>query len=373
MTAPKKLSFLAHLGNLARNVFRWYQPSSPVWQKRLSHSVIFPLLAFSWHLLMAIPNLLLNVIRLLTVGLSLGLGFLVDKFFDFMHSPAGRLSRRAQLLLLIPGLLLMGIMLVVGFALLIGGSALRAIFSPVDHFNKFWNKGTLLGKCLAVLFALVTVSAYIALAVFALPAIVTLAPAYLPAFAVTGLNTALAGFTWLAGAGSAVFAPIGAVISGAVGSVFASAAITNALIGLAAVTGAAVAVVGSLWSHFTDKFGWYYYRFALREFLHKPDAPAVIPEAQPDSKLVALDDAASPQPLNIKGAMQALTSPSASGSPAPSQPSVQSAPAPQQETPTNPLHAPPQHLSAIQSASASASNPGSLLADETQEIVQRPS
>ena len=376
------ISFTSHLANLARNIFKWHQPSSPFWQKALSFSLIFPLLAFSWHMLLAIPNLLLNVARLLTIPLPFFLLMSMISIARFLFERSSEDNKDSKFeqfanklpntrwvqwpLLAVKGLV-MFLFLCVLFSATIVAFTARAIFSPVENFKNFWSAHTgpfrVIGKPLAILSALITISAYIALAVFALPALVTLAPAYLPAFAVTGLNAVLAAFTWLAGLGSIVFTPIGAVISSVVGSVFAGTAITNAVIGLAAVTGAVLGIVGSLWAHFARKLDDWCYYLAVKEFVTiKPDATIVAADAQPEKEqTVKLDDSTA---LHTKGAMQALSLVPAADSSV-SQPLLQLQPEPvdpqQKNRASNPLHAPPPNLSAIQSAPAS--KPGSLPAD----------
>ena len=377
----KNIPFTSYLANLARNIFRWYQPSAPIWQRALSYSLIFPLLAFSWHMLLAIPNLVLNVTRLLTVILPFYLCLLTMSINDFLFKgneyAYDKRSKFAKLanklpqtrwvqwpLLAVKGLVQFLLFACVFFPVGMVACTAKAIFSPVENFKSLWSESgpfRVIGKPLAILSALITISAYIALAVFALPALVTLAPAYLPAFAVTGLNAVLAAFTWLAGLGSIVFTPIGAVISSVVGSVFAGTAITNAVIGLAAVTGAVLGIVGSLWAHFARKLDDWCYYLAIKEFVTiKPDATIVAADVQAGKdQTVELVD---PTALHTKGAMQALASAPADDSSV-SQPLLQPEPVdPQQKNrASNPLHAPPPNLSAIQSAPAS--KPGSLPAD----------
>ena len=94
----------------------------------------------------------------------------------------------------------------------------------------------------------------------------------MPAFVTTGLKIAFAALSALANIAAPFFAPIGAVVASMLAGFAPAALVSNAFLGLAAVTGSVVASVGMAGSHFNEVVTNWYYHFTLDNIRRKEDA-----------------------------------------------------------------------------------------------------
>ena len=139
--------------SILKNLFAWPHPDAPGWQKVVSYFFIVPV--FITHLLLAIPNLLLNALKLFTEVLPVVLISLFDEALDLMPFLEEKVDKSfesdemhdALYVGIILGIKLVIPVLWIGFAashvlLFIG----RALTSPLASVRELWEMVTTMSQ-----------------------------------------------------------------------------------------------------------------------------------------------------------------------------------------------------------------------------------
>jgi len=282
--------------NFLINLFRWHHPSAPPWQKGINFfSLILPILAFSWHLLKALPSLAIHLVEIvgltaLAILFAIPAGFAGLCALSFGTIADSNLMRGAAIFILIPVMVVLFIAMLAGVVTavppILAAFVFRAIFSPYQNFmnalrcegfyaffstnggSEFKKIMSVLSIITALLSLAISIVAYALLAIYALPfialGITSIAPAYLPTFMVTGLQMALTAFSQIASLAAPWFAPIGSFIAGFLP--FISSSLTASAISLAAIIGAALPLIGCYINYKIEEWGEWYYKLGVNRY-----------------------------------------------------------------------------------------------------------
>ena len=261
--------------NAWKTFTRWHHPTAPLWQRIINYTGIAPLLAVLWQVSMAVPKFAVNVLRPIAWALSMA----VSAFLPLVIAYAAKkiiksiIKTTFPIVAKVPLLFLPVVVAVATWPLAFVFKLIADVtFYPYETFKAYWEASRAssngffdqaigIAKKAAAIFAVL-----LAIAIFT--TLATLAAIYMPGFIVAGISAALAS-SGLAGITAAVFAPIGAAITGVLAPFFATAALSNTAIGFAVVAGATFGLVSSLGNYVAEKLGDWYHSVALATYLTK--------------------------------------------------------------------------------------------------------